>query len=77
MCTVVYYANPKTEKERIALRNQGQGNVQAGLENFQPKRRFLYSKSWMANLHGNSDRQAWIDRLTEIGYYDARGVVEA
>ena len=67
MCTVVYYANPKTEEERIALRNQGQGNVQAGLESFQPKRRFLYSKSWMANLHGSPDRQAWID---------ARGVVE-
>ena len=77
MCTVVYYANPKTEEELAALRNQGEGNVRAGLRNFEPKRQYLYSKSWMSNPHGSPVRRAWIDRLTEVGYFEAPGVVEA
>lgn len=76
MCTVVYYTNPKTEAQRAALQRQGEGNVRAGLENFQPRRRYLYSRAWMSNPHGSEVRQGWIDRLREIGYFDAPGVVE-
>jgi hypothetical protein len=77
MCTVVYYANPKTDEELTALQQQSAANVRIGIENFKPKRRHLYSKDWVANPGGNADRQGWIDRLQEIGYFDAPGVVEA
>lgn len=77
MCTVVYYANPKTPAEIEALRNQGEGNVRAGLKNFMPKRQYLYSKSWMANPRQSAARQAWIERLQQVGYFAAPGVVEA
>ena len=77
MCTVVYYANPKNADELEALRNQGERNVLAGIKSFQPKRQYLYSKEWVSNPHRSPVRQYWIDRLTEVGYFDAPGVVEA
>lgn len=76
MCTVVYYANPQTAEEEAALRNQGEGNVRAGLKSFMPNRQYLYSKHWMSNPHNSAARQGWIDRLSELGYFDAPGVVE-
>lgn len=45
MCTIVYYANPRTDEERQALRNQAEGNVRGAIERFRPKRQYLYSKS--------------------------------
>lgn len=77
MCTVVYYNNPKTPEEVAFLRKQGGDNVKIGLEAFQPQRRYLYSARWIANPARNPDRQRWIDRLREVGYFDAPGVVEA
>ena len=77
MCTIVYYANPKNPNELEALRKQGEGNAKAGVKAFNPKRKHLYSKQWMSNPHGSLTRQAWIDRLTEVGYFDAPGLVEA
>ena len=76
MCTVVYYANPKNTEELEALRNQGERNVLAGIKSFKPKRQYLYSKEWVSNPRGSPARQYWIDRLTEVGYFDAPGVVE-
>jgi len=76
MCTVVYYANPKNPDEIEALRRQGEGNAQAGVKAFNPKRQYLYSKRWMSNPQGSLTRQFWIDRLTEVGYFDAPGSVE-
>jgi len=77
MCTVVYYANPKTDEEVEALRAQGEGNVRIGIKNFEPRRQFLYSKSWMSNPHGSAVRQYCISRLSEMGYFNAPGSVEA
>ena len=77
MCTVVYYANPRTEQEMEALRVQAENNVRISIEKYGPKRRYMFSKSWMANQERSPDRQAWIDRLTELGYFDPPGVVEA
>ncbi len=77
MCTVVYYANPKNPDELEALRNQGARNVEAGIKSFKPKRRYIYSKKWASNPTDSSPRQCWIDRLTEVGYFDAPGVVQA
>ncbi|MCZ6677015.1 MAG: phytanoyl-CoA dioxygenase family protein [Candidatus Poribacteria bacterium] len=77
MCTVVYYANPKNASELEALRKQGEGNVNAGVKSFNPRRQYLYSKKWVSNPHRSPDRQYWIDRLKEIGYFDAPGLVEA
>ena len=75
MCTVVYYSNPKNPDELEALRKQGEGN--AGVKAFNSKRPYLYSKKWMSNPHSSPVRQSWIDRLTEVGYLDAPGLVEA
>ncbi|MCE9613618.1 MAG: phytanoyl-CoA dioxygenase family protein [Lentisphaerae bacterium] len=77
MCTVVYYNNPKTPEEVEFLRQQGADNVKIGLEAFRPQRHFLYSARWIANPNRNPARQLWIDRLREVGYFDAPGVVEA
>ena len=77
MCTCVYYANPTTNEEIQAMREQGEANVDAGVKNFRPRRQFLYSKAWMANPRNSAIRQAWIDRLSELSFFDAPGVVEA
>ena len=77
MCTVVYYANPKNPEELEALRNQGARNVEAGIKSFKPKRQYIYSKKWVSNPEGSPPRQCWINRLTEIGYFDAPGVLQA
>ena len=77
MCTVVYYANPKNPEELEALRNQGARNVEAGIKSFKPKRPYIYSKKWTSNPTDSPPRQCWIDRLTEVGYFDAPGVVQA
>ncbi len=77
MCTVVYYANPKNSEELEALRNQGERNVLAGINSFKPRRQYIYSKKWASNPRSCPIRQYWIDRLTEVGYFDAPGVVEA
>ena len=77
MCTVVYYANPKNPDELEALRNQGARNVEAGIKSFRPTRQYIYSKEWVSNPAGSPARQCWIDRLTEVGYFDAPGVVQA
>ena len=76
MCTVVYYANPKNAEEFKALRSQGARNVEAGIKSFKPRRPYIYSKRWVSNPHGNPVRQYWINRLTEVGYFDAPGVVQ-
>lgn len=76
MCTVVYYANPKIAEELEALRNQGERNVLAGIDSFKPRRQYIYSKKWVSNPQGSPTRQFWIDRLTEVGYFDAPGVVQ-
>ena len=77
MSTIVYYSNPKNPEGLEALRKQGEGNANAGVKAFNPKRQYLYSKRWVSNPYGSPVRQAWIDRLTEIGYLDAPGLVEA
>ena len=77
MCTVVYYANPKNPEELDALRNQGARNVEAGIKSFRPNRQYIYSKEWVSNPADSPARQCWIDRLTEVGYFDAPGVVQA
>ena len=76
MCTVVYYNNPTQPDEVEFLRVQGGSNVQIGLKAFQPQRQYLYSASWIANPTRNPDRQRWINRLREVGYFEAPGVVE-
>ncbi|MDA1088629.1 MAG: phytanoyl-CoA dioxygenase family protein [Verrucomicrobia bacterium] len=77
MCTVVYYNNPKTPEEVEFLRRQGGDNVKIGLDAFRPRRDYLYSARWISNPNRNPDRQQWIDRLHEIGYFDAQRVIEA
>ncbi|MDA0991793.1 MAG: phytanoyl-CoA dioxygenase family protein, partial [Verrucomicrobia bacterium] len=76
MCTVVYYNNPKTPEEVEFLRLQGGANVKFGLESFRPKRPYLYSSRWISNPRNNPNRQWWITRLREVGYFDAPGVVQ-
>lgn len=76
MCTVVYYNDPQTPDEVEFLRKQGEANVGYGPKRFDPKRKFLYSRTWLANPNGSPHRQRWINRLREVGYFDAPGVVE-
>lgn len=76
MCTVVYYANPRTPRQTEATKDIFAASVKYGVDAFGPKRKFLYAKSYLANPRKDPVRQAWIDRLTEIGAYEAPGVVE-
>ena len=76
MCTVVYYNNPKNEDEVAALQRQASRSPESSVLKFKTKQQFLYSKHWMSNPSGSPVRQQWIDRLREIGYFDAPCVVE-
>ena len=76
MCTVVYYGNPKSEAEEEALRDLGEKIPKFSLEQFDCKRRYLYSSQWLSNPGGNRDRQRWIERLREIGFLNPPGMVE-
>jgi hypothetical protein len=76
MCAVVYYANPKTPAEREALVAQARENPRTAFAVFGCQRKYLYSKAWLANPGRNPDRQRWIERFREIGYFDQPGVVE-
>ena len=76
MCTLVYYNNPKNEEEMAALRRQSKRSPESSVRKFNTRQQFLYSKRWMSNPSGSPHRQQWIDRLREIGYFDAPGVVE-
>ncbi|MDA0989171.1 MAG: phytanoyl-CoA dioxygenase family protein [Verrucomicrobia bacterium] len=76
MCTVVYYNNPKTPEEVEFLRRQGGDNVKIALDAFRPRRDYLYSAQWISNPNRNPDRQRWIDRLRQVGYFDFPRVVE-
>lgn len=77
MCTVVYYNNPKNGEELAALNRQGERALDSSVRKFNTKQQYLYSKRWMSNPAGSPARQHWIDRLREIGFYDAPGVVES
>jgi len=77
MCTLVYYNNPKNGDEVAALQRQSRRSPESSIKKFNTKQQFLYSKRWISNPSGSPDRQLWIDRLREIGYLDAPGVVEA
>jgi hypothetical protein len=79
MCTVVYYADVKTPEGQDLLRRQGAQNVEnmKHANGLAPMlRTHLYSASWVANPGRSAVRQRWIDRLTEIGYLTAPGLVE-
>jgi hypothetical protein len=76
MCTVVYYNNPKNDAELAALQRQGNRSVDSSVRKFKTKQQHIYSKNWIANPTGSHHRQRWIDRLQEIGYLDAPGLVE-
>ena len=76
MCTVVYYNNPKNEDEAAALHRQGERSLDGSVRKFNTKQQYLYSKRWMSNPAGSPHRQHWIDRLREIGFFDAPGLVE-
>ena len=76
MCTVCYYGNPKNTEEEEYVRAQGQNNVVNSWKRFKTARHYLYSRDWMENGGGGPDRQAWIDRLRQIGYFDAPGLIE-
>jgi hypothetical protein len=77
MCTVVYYANPKTLEGEQVLREQAARNVEISFKKFGCKRQYMYSRAWFANPERNPDRQWWIDRLSQLGYFEPPGVVES
>ena len=76
MCTLVYYNNPKNSDELAALQRQSKRSPESSIRKFGTKQQYLYSKQWISNPTGSPDRQQWIDRLQEVGYFDAPGVVE-
>lgn len=76
MCTTVYYGNPKNAEEEKFLAETGWGNVEVTWKSFGTSRHYVYSRAWMDNPGGSPTRQAWIERLQQIGYFDAPGSVE-
>jgi hypothetical protein len=79
MCTVVYYADLKTPAGGDALRRMGAQNIvnlRSANGGIPTARDYLYPASWVANAGRGPLRQRWIDRLTEVGYLTAPGLVE-
>ncbi len=76
MCTIVYYNDPQTPEEIAYLRQQAVDNINNAVASFDAKRKYFFSQHWLANAQRNPDRQRWIDRLRELHYFDAPGIVE-
>lgn len=76
MCTVIYYANPKTPAGMAELVSCAKKNVHMSHTMFMPQRKFLYPRYWLDNPQGNPNRQYWIDRQREIGCFDPEFVAE-
>lgn len=74
--SVTYYNEPRSEAEEEALRLRARTNIEILLDEFGPRRDYFYSKAWIANEGGSDLRARWIDRLQEIGYFDAPRCVE-
>ncbi len=76
MCTLCYYANPKTQEERDEMRRRGEQNIEAlKIAGVGSPRPYLYSARWMSNPGHSPHRRRWIERLSELGYF-APGLVE-
>lgn len=73
---ISYYNNPKTEDEEEALRLRARTNMQILLKRFGSDQAYFYPREWVDNAGGSEIRARWIDRLREVGYFDADGVVE-
>ena len=69
MCTVVYYNNPKTPEEEKATRDRASRNAQTPSQ-FQQSEGPLYSLDWIANTEKHSKRQRWINRMSELGFFE-------
>ena len=76
MCTAVYYDNPRTPEELAYIRKQAVDNITYASQAFDARRKHFFPQVWLANAQRSADRQRWIDRLRELGYFDAPGIVE-
>ena len=62
---IEYFPNPNTSEAETMLCNIGR--LQSNSRN---ANKYTFSKNWLDNPHGSSDRNQWIKRLTEIGYFN-------
>jgi hypothetical protein len=76
MCTVIYYANPKTPAGADYLVHLVKSNIDMSHNMFKPQRKHIYPRHWLDNPSRNPDRQKWIDRQREIGCFDPEHAVE-
>ena len=70
MCTCVYYNNPKTAEEEAATRAQAAKNSATTARYHRPDDP-QFDPHWVANPERHPKRQLWIDRLAELGFFEA------
>ena len=76
MLSITYFNNPTSARECEFLCEQGVSAGQ-GQGKSRSRRDYVFSRAWLANTVADADRQRWIDRLREVGYFDAPGLVES
>jgi hypothetical protein len=70
MCTCVYYNNPKTPEQDEATRKQASGSGKTSATYNRPDDP-LFDPHWLANPAGSPKRQRWLDRMQELGFFEA------
>jgi len=70
MCTCVYYNNPKTPAQEETTRKQAKNSAKTPTSFNRPDDP-IYDPHWLANPEGSAKRQRWLDRMRELGYFEA------
>ena len=69
MSTCVYYNNPKGPIEEEATRKRAVGSRNTPAQFGRPDHPH-YPPEWLANPQGSPQRQRWLERMAELGYFE-------
>ncbi len=70
MCTCVYYNNPETAEQEAATRAQAANNMRSTAIYHRPDDPPV-DPHWLANPDRSRKRHYWLDRMAELGFFEA------
>lgn len=69
MCTCVYYSNPAGEAAEAATRKRAASSRDTATAFGRPGQP-VYPTEWLQNPLGSSQRQRWLQRMEQLGYFE-------
>ena len=69
MSTCVFYNNPKGEKEEAATRKRAEGGKNTAAQYGRPGQP-VHPPEWLENPKESPKRQRWLERMSELGYFE-------